>query len=434
MNFNYKKVLILGYGASGHAVENVLFRCDIDYLIYDQRIDVDTDKFISRISKKNMQGVDIAVLSPGISIYSKVVRKLRKWGIKVISEIEFAYYFCDSSIIAVTGTNGKTTTVELIHHILTHAGVDSVLLGNVGTPFSNIFGNSNSVAVVEVSSFQLEAIEYFKPHIAVLLNIAPDHIDRHKTFENYIDTKFEIFKNQTEQDHAILTRAVSGYQNMDSICSNIFTLNANGINIEDGTIYIYDDGEKYKVCDRSIVDGIDTCIDNVLSSILACFLYGINVRDIVDALLSFKVPNHRCEVVHISNGVTYINDSKSTNIHSMVYAVNSMKDRDICLMLGGFDKKLDFSGFIRHIPANIKEIVLFGNAGHRIAKVCKKYGYKKFTRFDKLIEAIGYVKTNVAGNITVLFSPANSSFDEFSSYVERGEFFVNNIRGDSEKV
>lgn len=427
MKFDYKKVLILGYGASGKAVENVLNAYDIDYVIYDKNKSI--PYCANKINKKIIKGVDLAVLSPGISVYSKVVRKLIKYGIKVISEIEFGYYFCKSKIIAVTGTNGKTTTSSLIYHILKSAGANVALLGNIGTPFSNISNSNADVAVVEVSSFQLEAVEHFKPDIAVLLNIAPDHIDRHGTIENYANTKFEIFKNQTSLDHCILTRSVSGYHNIDSIKSNIFTILANGINVEDDTIYIYDDGEKYKVCDKSIVDGIDTCIDNVLASILACFLYGINVRDIVSSLIDFSVPKYRCEKIISSTNVTYINDSKSTNIHSMEYAVESLKDVNICLMLGGFDKKLDFSVFISHLPHNIKQLVLFSDAGKRIAKVCKKYGYKNYVLFDKLIDAIEYVKANIKEDTTVLFSPANSSFDEFDNYVERGEFFVNSIKG-----
>ena len=428
MNFDYKKVLILGYGDSGKAVESVLKSKDIEYVIYDKNIKRG-GVFTNKISKRIVRGVDIAVLSPGISIYGAVVKKLVRYGIKVISEIEFAYYFCKSKVIAVTGTNGKTTTVSMIHHILQSSGVDSVLLGNIGVPFSNIYYSSAEVAVVEVSSFQLEAVEHFRPDIAVLLNIAPDHIDRHITFDNYANTKFEIFSNQSYMDHAIVTRSVSGFSQMDSIRSNIYTILANGINIEDDTVYIYDDGEKYKVCDRSIVEHIDTCIDNVLASILSCFLYGINVRDIVSALNTFSVPKHRCEKIALDNGVTYINDSKSTNIHSMEYAVQNLKDSSVCLMLGGFDKKLDFSAFISHMPHNIKQLVLFGVAGKRISKLCKKYGYKNYVVFDKLLDAIKYVKCSVESGMIVLFSPANSSYDEFNNYVERGEFFVNNIRG-----
>ena len=195
MNFKYKKVLILGYGLSGHSVEDVLFYNYIDYLIYDDKLNYDCEKFISKLNSKTLNGVDLAVLSPGISIYSKMVKKLKKLGIKIVSEIEFAYMFCNARIIAVTGTNGKTTTAKLIYHILKNSGAKAQLLGNVGTPFSNIYKGDTDVAVVEVSSFQLEAIEHFYPEIAILLNIAPDHIERHKTFENYVNAKFEIFKN-----------------------------------------------------------------------------------------------------------------------------------------------------------------------------------------------------------------------------------------------
>lgn len=427
MNFNYKKVLILGYGTSGHAVEDVLFYNYIDYLIYDERIDLNGEKFISKLNKKNLIEVDLAVLSPGISIYSKTVKKLQKLGIKVISEIEFAYLFCNARIIAVTGTNGKTTTVKLIHHILSTVGERVELLGNVGTPFSNIYKSNCNVAVVEVSSFQLEAINLFKPEIAVLLNIAPDHIDRHKTFNNYVDAKFEIFKNQTEFNKCIVTRDVCKYKNIDSVKSEIYCINANGINIENNIVYIYYNNEKIRVCSINDVLKINTCIDNVLASILACYLYGISIRDIVLALSSFNPPKHRLQVVLTSNNVTYINDSKATNIHAMQYAVDSVKSNNVCLMLGGFDKKLDFFDFILHIPHKIKQLVLFGDAGARIAKTCKNCGFKNYIVFDKLLNAIHYVKTSVKPGTTVLFSPANSSFDEFTSYKERGEFFINNI-------
>ena len=140
---------------------------------------------------------DLIVISPAISIYNKHIKLAKKMGIKVISEIEFAYYFCKSEIIAITGTNGKTTTVELIHHILKNNGVDCELLGNIGTPFSCTYNSNKRVTILEVSSFQLEAIEYFKPHIAVLLNVDADHLDRHKTLDIYKQTKFNIFKNQT---------------------------------------------------------------------------------------------------------------------------------------------------------------------------------------------------------------------------------------------
>lgn len=427
MEFNFNKVLILGYGSSGHSVEDVLFYNHIEYIIYDQKIDLDSNKFISKISKKNIEGVDVAVLSPGISIYSNIVKKLRKFGIKIISEIEFAYYFCNSYIIAVTGTNGKTTTVNLINHILKSSGLNVELLGNVGTPFSDIYKSSADVVVLEVSSFQLEAIENFKPDIGILLNLAPDHIDRHKTFENYVNAKFEMFKNQTELDTAIISRDICKYSQIDKVKSKILCIYAKGINIENNEIVIYDEDERIKVCDVYDVSHINTCIDNVLASILACYVYGINLKDIVSALSTFSAPKHRCQMVKEINNVTYINDSKATNIHAMEYAVKSINNKPMYLMLGGFDKKLDFTDFISHIPHNIKELILFGDASKRISKQCKKCKYSNYIVFKKLIDAITYVKAKAEENSVVLFSPANSSFDEFDSYVERGEFFINNL-------
>lgn len=426
MTFDYSNVLILGYGASGKSVENVLKYIGVDYDIYDENI-IHKYNILNKITNKNLKLYDLAVLSPGISIYSKIVNRLKKCGVKVISEIEFAYLFSLGYIIAVTGTNGKTTTVNLINHILTKSGVDTELVGNVGTPFSDKCMLENKVFVVEVSSFQLEAIEYFRPNIAVLLNIAPDHIERHKSYKNYMSSKFKIFQNQTECDTAIVSRDVLIDNYLDDVKSDINIIMSKGINIEDGCIYVYNDNDRIKVCEMSDILHINTAMENILASILTCFLYGVNVRDIMYALQTYVPPKQRCEVVKIENNITYINDSKSTNIHSMIYAVNTYKHRDICLMLGGFDKKLDFVDFIAHIPNNIYHIVLFGPAGKRIAKLCKKYHIQNYTYCEKLINAIQCAKANARENSVVLFSPANSSFDEFSSYIERGKFFENNI-------
>lgn len=427
MEFNYKKVLIFGYGKSGHAVEDVLISENVDYKIYDDKIDVDGEKFIQNLNKKVLKQFDLIAISPAISIYNKHIKLAKKMGIKVISEIEFAYYFCKSEIIAITGTNGKTTTVELIHHILKNNGVDCELLGNIGTPFSCTYNSNKRVTILEVSSFQLEAIEYFKPHIAVLLNVDADHLDRHKTLDIYKQTKFNIFKNQTETDFAIINNDFRLKEYQNNIKSNIFYINGFGIQVIDGTVYINDDIEQIRVCDVKKLKQINTCLDNILASILVCFLYGINLKDILNSLESFKIDKYKLEVVATKNGVTYINDSKATNIHAMKHALKFLENKSVYLMLGGYDKKLDFTEFFNNVPINVVKIVLFGDLGKKLAKTCKKCKYNNFVKTNKLIDAINYCKQNATKNSVVLLSPASSSFDEFDSFKERGDFFTKNI-------
>lgn len=428
MEFKYKNVLILGYGVSGKAVEEVLLNKKINYKIFDSNINFKDGKFISKYNKKTIKNFDLVVLSPGISVYSKYVKLAKRLKIEVISEIEFASMFCNKYIIAVTGTNGKTTTVNLINHILTNLGVKTELVGNVGTPFSLTYKSDATVSVVEVSSFQLEKVKNFKPNISVLLNIDYDHIDRHKTFENYSATKFELFKNQSFLDYAIINKSVSKFKCNNKISKDVqkFIIN-DDIYVKDNVIYLNKDNNIIKVCNISKFKHINTCLDNILASILVCFIYGLNLKDIINEICSFKVSDNRMQIVKTINNVTYINDSKATNIHATKYALDALKDKDIVLILGGFDKKLNFETFFNNIPNNVVKVVLFGQVANRLEKTCKKCKYLNYVKFDKLIDAINYCKTNAPSNSYVLFSPANSSFDEFESYKKRGDFFVENV-------
>lgn len=427
MKFGYKNVLIFGYGRSGHAVEDVLIDKKINYKIFDEKIDVDGVKFLSKLNKNILKTFDLIVISPAVSICNKKIKLAKKMGIKVISEIEFAYYFCNSKIIAVTGTNGKTTLVQLIYHILKTNGVNAELLGNIGTPFSNTYKSNCDVTVLEVSSFQLEAVEQFRADIAVLLNLDADHLDRHKNLEIYQKTKYNIFNNQSSDDYAIINSSANIKEYSNKINSKIFYINGNGIEIVDDIVYILDGCIQIKVCDVNELNNLNTCIDNVLAGILVCFLYGLNLNDILTSLKSFKTDKDRLEVVAVKNDVIYINDSKATNIHAMKYALNELKNKSVYLLLGGFDKKLDFTNFFNNVPINVVKIVLFGNLGKKLEKTCKRCKYFNFVKVNKLIDAINYCKENATKNSVVLLSPASSSFDEFSSYKERGEFFAKNI-------
>lgn len=437
MELNFKNVLIFGYGVSGHAVEDVLFENKINYKIHDMRIDVDGNKFIKKLDKNILRTFDLIVVSPGVSYFNKYVQLALKLNIKVVSEIEFASFYCNKKIIAITGTNGKTTTSKLIYHILKNNNANVELLGNVGTPFCKTFKSNAEVSVVEVSSFQLELVDTFRPNIAILLNVDSDHLDRHKTQENYTKCKFELFKNQEDEDIAIvpLDSQLTNYTDKIKAKKYFFSKNSDnftdkirdGIYIENEDIYVVNNKIKSKLCNKDEFAKISTSIDNILVSILACLKCGLKLNDIIESIKTFKVDPQKLEVVKIVNGVTYINDSKATNIHATKYALETLKDKGVFLLLGGYDKKLDYTDFFSNVPKNVVKILLFGSLAKRLKKCCKKCKFKNYVEFKSLLMAINFAKAQAYPGSVVLLSPSSSSFDEFLDYKKRGEFFVNNI-------
>jgi len=430
MNFDYKNILIMGYGKSGEAVEEIVKKLQVDYKIYDASKKITGGNYYSTLSKKIIRDFDLLVLSPGISIYNKYVVYAEKIGIKVVGELEFGYWFTSSPVLAITGTNGKTTTTRLLNEIVgTTFSCDA--FGNIGNPLSSGYNRELDYMVCEVSSFQLESTYSFKPYISVILNIAEDHIDRHKTFENYICCKMGLLKNCTEKslvvlnadDKLLMDRGIS--INAKKYYISKFG-KVKGVYYLDGKIYSNISGN-HLFLDMTGYDRYLPILDDLLASILVSLLLKIDKEKIVEAIDKFELSPHRLEKVCEDCGVEYIDDSKSTNIHSTLNALESTKG-NVVLLLGGVDKKLNFEKIFSAYGNKISQVIAFGDARKKILRSAKKSNFENVVSYRFFYDAVKYACGIAKEGETVLLSPACASFDEFSSYAERGDCFLKIIK------
>lgn len=426
MEFIYKNVLIMGYGNSGKSMEKLLMSHNIKHSIYDENLKLRGGQFLSKINKKKILTFDLIVISPGFKRNNKVVLLAQKLGIKVIGEIELAYMFCPAQIIAVTGTDGKTTTVNLIHHILVCAGKKSALLGNVGIPFSDIYKKQVDYCVLELSSFQLETIDKFVPTIGVILNISADHMERYQTEDDYIKVKIKMFKNATKQTRAVLNyKDKSTMENSSMIIADKYYINReDSLHVVDGRLFY---GKK-RWFSLSNLCPSPVFYDDILASVAVAMLLKIDNNVIQSALNSFMWLKHRMEVVQEVSGVKYINDSKATNFHSALSAIKAVKD-NVVLLMGGHHKGMSADDFFADIKTLVKKIVFFGKEMKSEYKKAIKCGIDCVC-FENLPKAMSYIKANAEAGDNILFSPCYSSFDAYNSYEERGEDFVRLVKNE----
>lgn len=421
-----KNVLIYGYGRSGKSVEKVLHSMKISYKIFDDQLSVNGGCYLSSLTKKNILQFDTIVLSPGVSIFTPIIQYAKKKSIKVISELEFASCYISVPMIAVTGTNGKTTTVHLIADILNRAGYQTEVAGNVGIPLSEFIHTTCEYLVVEVSSFQLEAIQKFNPYIAVLLNIDSDHLDRHKTWENYKNAKLAIFKNNSKSSYAVVNGGDSNIscRHLNNVVQFDKEYAGSSAYIKNGDIFY----KQQKIISLAETKFLPSNVDNALASICVAKLLNCSDDSIIDSLKEYKPLAHRLEKVAIIDGVTYFDDSKATNIHAVTSALANF-DHSVILLLGGKEKDLKFKPFFKKLPKCIYFIVTFGQMGQKLGKQIKKFTKIPYKTFDSLKEATLFSKNIARQGDVVLLSPACSSFDEFSSYEERGKVWQNYVKG-----
>lgn len=426
MIFDYKNILIMGYGASGKAVEKILKTNNINYTVYDKNIKITGGNYLCRLSKRILENFDLLVVSPGISVYNKYIILAEKMGIKVVGELEFGYWFTSSPVIAITGTNGKTTTTTLINQIV-QTSYKSDAFGNIGTPLSTAYQKQLDYLVCEVSSFQLETTYSFNPYISVILNIAEDHIDRHKNFNNYINCKLGLIKNSNEKSLMVLnaddkiimerTKEIKAKKYYISKYKKV-----KGVYIQNNSIYANLNNSPKEILSLDILEDYMGIMEDVLASILVSLLLKIDQEKILSVVNNFKVANHRLQNIGNKNGVTYINDSKSTNIHSTVNAINSLS-KNIILLIGGKNKDLNFDNLFKDYKEKLSYVVCFGNARKQIIKSAKKSGFENICMKKYFVDAVRYACACAKEKDIVLLSPACASFDEFKNYAERGESF-----------
>jgi len=442
-NIEGKKVTVIGGARSGLAVARLLKKMGADVFISDMKKPEEIKYVKFTPEELNSAGIkyefgehsekvydcDFMVISPGVPSNAPVVQKAMELGIKVWSEIEVASWFCKAPIIAVTGTNGKTTTTSLIGHIFKTAGFKTIVAGNIGAPFSDFVldADEGSIVVLEVSSFQLDHIENFKPKVAVLLNITPDHLDRYDSFGDYILSKFRIFKNQKEDDFAVYNyddEIVQPYVESLNVIKLPFSVRDNlscGGFIEDGYITLNFKNKKERILKMNNlrIRGIHN-VYNSLAAALAARAMEVKDEIIRESLQSFEGVEHRLEFVREINGVKFINDSKATNVNSLWYALESF-DEPIILIAGGRDKGNDYSKVYDLVKRKVKLIIAIGESKNKIYNEFKNL--TNVIEVDSMEEAVKKAYENSAPGDVVLLSPACASFDMFRDYEHRGEVF-----------
>ena len=440
MNLKNKNCLIFGLGKSGKSsllfLQNAGAFCYVfddnknNLVKYENKRDVNV---VYEITDDVIRLMDYVVLSPGISIFDERVKLAKLYGVKVLGELELGMSWLRGKVIGITGTNGKTTTSSIIYHILKTAGKSSVLCGNIGEPITENILPHKSNYVVEMSSFQLESANQIKTDIAIITNITANHIDRHLNFENYVEAKFNIFKNMKKSGHLILNYDDKTLQNLNpkGIKPKVEFVSAfkeiDGFFCRKQAIYYKKHNKIKKICD---ISGIKLQgkhnIQNILFAVAVAKKMKIKNQVIEQALISFQPLKHRLQFVKNVDGVDFVNDSKSTSVDSSITAIDAYSERPTVLILGGSDKNTSFEYLAKKIAStkSIKCVVISGVTTQKIVKSLKKYKYKNYCVAQNFEEAVYLAKQNAKQGYVVLLSPACASFDEFSCYEKRGEKFI----------
>ncbi len=426
MNLTGKKVAVLGCGRSGIAAARLaLAKGASEACIFDSSPSATCAEegigFVPGATEDDARryAAELVVISPGIEADIPWTLAFAAAGAPIIGETELAYDFCESRIIAITGTNGKTTTTALIEHVLLAAGKSAVACGNYGYPLSSVVMQQPQpeFAVLEVSSFQMETIVNFRPEVAIWLNFAPDHMDRYRKVEDYYEAKRRIFENMSEEQLAIV-RVGEELPNLRPHRAEFSAVDSRGQLFYDNGC-IMENGQPLMTLRGTTMEQAHNA-ENCMACILACRAVGLADEAIAEGIHSFSPPGHRCETVAEMDGVLWLNDSKSTNLHSTEAAVRS-QTRPVILLAGGKDKGLDYSAINPMLQQKAKLCISFGQIAEQLeqtfAPVCQTL------RVETVEEAVAAAASRAERGDVVLFSPGTSSFDQFTGYVQRGQCF-----------
>ncbi len=443
MDIRRKKVVVVGTGVSGVGAVKLLGQTGADIIWYDgnekQTVKAVEEKLpkgvkaqivIGAMPEEIVAAADLLVISPGVPIDSDIVMTFKNAGVAVWGEIELAYNFEKGTVFAITGTNGKTTTTTLVGEIMKRYNPKTFVVGNIGTSYPGevLKTTSDSDTVAEISSFQLETIHDFAPVGTAILNITPDHLNRHYTMENYIAVKESITKNQPDNGYCVLNYDDEVLRKFGQTIKNpiFFSRRAileKGAYLEDGIIK-YNDG--FNIYDIVRTDEMHLFgnhnYENVMAAVALTINAGVPVNIIRETIREFQGVEHRIEFVRELNGVVYYNDSKGTNPDSSIKALEAMS-RPTILIAGGYDKHNEFDEFLDAFKDKVKLLVLLGVTADQIERTARNHGFSNIVRVESLEEAVKVCAGNAASGDAVLLSPACASWDMFKSYEQRGELF-----------
>ena len=436
MRFDGQKVLVCGMARSGQAAAALLASLGAAVTAQDLNENIDwaydpKDKGLSLYLGQNpddiVGGFDLVVISPGLSIYLPFVVKAKALGIPVWGEAELAFRLCPCPVVAITGTNGKTTVTTLVGEILARHNPKTVVAGNIGIPLTSLMQDltPDSIVVAEISSFQLETAVNFKPSVSAVLNMTEDHLDRHKDMETYIEMKSRIFANQRHPDRAVLNYDNPITRAMRPDCRVVWfsqnTVLPAGVYVRDGRVYARLDAAKDEQHIISL-NGLNIMTENVLAATALALCAGADGSHIAAGLKAFKDVAHRREHVATIGGVEYINDSKATNTDAAIKALESLT-KPVVLIGGGYDKATDFTPWVKAFAGKVTRLILIGQTAPQIIEACNQVGFTTYEQVGSLQEAVNLAAKVAAPGQVVLFSPACASFDMFKNYEERGDIF-----------
>ncbi len=441
--FPYKNILVLGAAESGVGAA-LLAKSKGLTVFVSEKGTIDTD-YKMKLSGANISfeenghqhksNFDVIIKSPGIPDKAPIVQEYLKQGIPIISEIEFAWYFTDSKLIAVTGTNGKSTTVSLIFHIMQKAGLDVSLVGNIGRSFAwQIAEKPTAYYVIEISSFQLDNCYRFRPHIAVLTNISNNHLDRYEyQMSHYAASKFRLVQSQTSQDHFIYNADDEGTKSYlpPAINSQLLTLSQKHSVLQGA--YIENNQIHYKLQNTLFTMNLfDLALQgkhnayNSMAAGVAAQILEIRKETIRESLQDFKSLEHRLEFVASANDVDYINDSKATNVNSVWYALESM-NKPVIWIAGGIDKGNDYSLIQEIVKGKVKAIVCLGKDNRKIHEAFSR-NVDMIVNTESMKDAVNAARHFAAPGDAVLLSPGCASFDLFDDFEDRGRQFKQEVK------
>lgn len=443
--------IVAGTGKSGISATKLLVNHGVKVYLFDENKDRDIEAIkektgdselvqieLGELGEDALSSSQLMVISPGIPVDAPFTDVVRNAGIPIWSEIELAYHYGKGKIAAITGTNGKTTTTALVGEIVKAHNAKTIVVGNIGIPYTELCDTTDddSDTVAEISSFQLETVIDFHPNVSAILNLTPDHLNRHYTFENYGNVKFSITKNQTMDDVTVLnyddehTRAMG--EKAKDHCHVVYFSRlekpAGGVYVEDGDIILEDGDKKINVLaikDLKLMGAHN--VENVLAAVGISYYMGVPVDVIRDVATSFKAVAHRIEYVDTIDGVAYYNDSKGTNPDAAIKGIQAMVAPTF-LIGGGYDKGSEYDEWIEAFDGKVKRLVLIGQTAQKIADCAKRHGFNSIIFEENLQDAVAYCHENAVDGDAVLLSPACASWGQFDNYEQRGDMFKEYVR------
>ncbi len=444
MDYENKKVIIAGAGKSGIAAAELLSEEKADIVLYDgnEKLDINDlkqklgDNFKGRIitgvlPEEEINRCELFIISPGVPTELDFVEKIRKRNVPIWGEAELGYRFSKGRLAAITGTNGKTTTTALLGEICRTQYESVFVVGNIGNPCTSVARETrdDSVIVAEMSSFQLESIEEFHPQVSMILNITPDHLNRHHTMENYTAAKANIMMRQTADETCILNYEDERLRELAKECkakvvffSSLRVLEE-GLYVENENIILAENGNKTVICsvnDMNIIGRHNH--ENAMAAIAGALALGVSLENIRKALKTFVAVEHRIEYTVTKNGVKYYNDSKGTNPDAAIQAIKAMNAPTV-LIGGGYDKGSSYEEWIDSFEGKVKYLILMGQTALNIEKACERRGFSTIVFVNSMDEAVEFAHKHTVPGENVLLSPACASWGMFTNYEERGRIF-----------